>query len=247
VPVIRRNSPGAEVGITLNFEVSEPASRSAADLALARAHDATFNRWFTDPVFGRGYPADGVELYAPAFPNGLDFIEPGDMDAMGVPIDFLGINYYTRNVYRDEQAPDNLPQTTFADKPRTEMDWEVYPNGLYKLLNRLYFEYNPPKLFVTENGCSYSDGPDTGGRVADERRRTYLRDHFAAAHRAMENGVPLAGYFVWSLMDNFEWAKGYVQRFGVVWVDFETQERIPKDSALWYSTVISENGFDPSL
>lgn len=243
VPVIRRNAPNAEVGITLNFTVSEPASQSAADLALARAFDATFNRWFTDPVFGRDYPADGVAIYAPSFPNGLDFVEPGDMESIAVPMDFLGVNYYSRGVHRDMSATDNLPQTNFADRPLTEMDWEVYPEGLYKLLNRLHFEYEPPKLYVTENGCSYSDGPDANGRVADHRRTAYLRDHFAAAHHAIENGVPLAGYFVWSLMDNFEWAKGYEQRFGVVWVDFETQERIPKDSALWYRDVIANNGF----
>lgn len=245
VPVIRRNSPSSEVGITLNFTVSEPASRSAADLAQARIFDGTFNRWFVDPIYGRGYPADIAAYYAPSLPDGVNFIEPGDMEAIAVSTDFLGVNYYSRAVLRDESVADNLPQTTFADLPQTEMDWEVYPHGLYKLLNRLYFDYEPPKLIVTENGCSYSDGPDADGRVPDERRRLYLRDHFAAAHRAIENGVPLAGYFVWSLMDNFEWAKGYQQRFGMVWVDYETQARIPKDSALWYSDVISANGFDP--
>jgi beta-glucosidase len=121
--------------------------------------------------------------------------------------------------------------------------WEIYPEGLYDLLNRLHFEYHPPKIYITENGTSFMDGPDENGRVADTRRLHYLRDHFAAARRAMDNGVPLAGYFVWSLMDNFEWAKGYKQRFGVVWVDYETQQRIPKDSALWYREVIAQNGF----
>ena len=123
------------------------------------------------------------------------------------------------------------------------MGWEVYPQGLYNLLNRLHFEYQMPKLYVTENGCSYSEGPDADGRVADQRRLDYLRDHFAAARQAMQNGVPLAGYFVWSLMDNFEWAKGYTQRFGIVWVDYETQQRIPKDSALWYKEVIANRGW----
>jgi len=110
-------------------------------------------------------------------------------------------------------------------------------------LNRLYFEYKPPKIYITENGTSFMDGPDESGRIPDSRRISYLRDHFAAAHRAMQNGIPLAGYFVWSLMDNFEWAKGYQQRFGVVWVDYETQQRTPKDSAKWYSGVIADNGF----
>lgn len=243
VPVIRHNSPGAEVGITLNFEVDEPASNSAADGQLALLEDGRFNRWFLDPIFGRHYPADIVASYAPYFPYGMDFIQPGDLSNMAIQTDFLGVNYYTRKVVRDETADDNEPAIRFADLPRTEMDWEVYPEGLYKLLNRLHFEYNIPKLYITENGCSYSDGPDANGRVPDTLRLNYLRDHFAAAHRAVYNGVPLAGYFVWSLMDNFEWAKGYAQRFGIVWVDYETQQRIPKDSALWYRQVIADNGF----
>ena len=135
-----------------------------------------------------------------------------------------------------------VPANEVATLPRTEMDWEVYPRGLYNLLCRLYFEYNAPKLYVTENGCSYSDGPDADGAIHDTRRLTYLRDHFIAAHRAILAGVPLAGYFVWSLMDNFEWAKGYTQRFGVVWVDYNTQQRIPKESALWVRDVIAANG-----
>jgi len=245
VPVIRGNSPGSEVGITLNFEVNEPASASAADYRLALDADGRFNRWFLDPLFGRHYPADIVAAYEPFFPYGLDFIQPGDFGHIAAPLDFLGVNYYTRRVRRDEDAEDNEEQTLFPDLPRTEMeDWEVYPEGLYKLLNRLHFEYGPRKLYITENGCSYSDGPDATSRIADDRRQSYLRDHFAAAYRAMQNGVPLAGYFVWSLMDNFEWAKGYVQRFGLVWVDYETQQRLPKDSARWYSQVIAANGFE---
>ena len=244
VPVIRANSPGAEVGITTNHEWFQAASASRADMRLATQMDGGFTRWFLDPLFGRHYPADAAAGYAPILPNGLNFVEPGDYEAIAAPIDFLGINYYTRRVARDEGAAVNLPQEIFTDRPRNEMDWEEYPEGLYKLLNRLYFDYGPRKLYVTENGASYSDGPDANGRIADTRRLDYLRDHFAAAHAAMQNGVPLAGYFVWSLMDNFEWAKGYLQRFGIVWVDFETQQRLPKASALWYRDVIANNGFD---
>ena len=122
------------------------------------------------------------------------------------------------------------------------MGWEVYPDGLFHVLGRLHFEYQVPKIYIAENGCSFSDAPGKDGRVQDRRRIDYLRDHLAAAQRAIEIGVPLAGYFVWSLMDNFEWARGYSQRFGIVWVDFETQQRIPKDSALWYKQVIADNG-----
>ncbi len=243
VPVIRANSPDAEVGITLNMEWVEAASHSAADARVAREADGRFNRWFLDPLYGRHYPADIVAGYAAALPNGLEFVLPGDLDAIATPTDFLGLNYYSRRVARDEEAADNLPQQIFADRPRTEMDWEEYPEGLYGLLNRLHFDYHPPKLYVTENGASFGNGPDATGRVADTRRLNYLRDHFGAARRAMSNGVPLAGYFVWSLLDNFEWAEGYRQRFGIVWVDYETQQRLPKDSALWYRDVIAANGF----
>ena len=244
VPVIRANSPGAEVGITLNMEWVEAASRSAADARVAGEAEGRFNRWFLDPLYGRHYPADVVAGYAAALPNGLDFVLPGDLDAIATPTDFLGLNYYSRRVARDEEAADNLPQEILADRPRTEMGWEEYPEGLYGLLNWLHFGYRPPKLYVTENGASFGNGPDAAGRVADTRRLNYLRDHFSAARQAMNNGVPLAGYFVWSLMDNFEWAEGYRQRFGIVWVDYETQQRIPKDSALWYRDVIAANGFE---
>ncbi len=246
VPAIRRNSPFAEVGITLNFSHCEAACFSEHDRKLAREFDGYFNRWFLDPLYGRRYPADKVAFYqetSKALPNGLDFVQPGDYEAIAARTDFLGVNYYTREVFRDHSAPDNLPQTVFAapHSERTDMGWEVYADGLYHLLNRLHFEYQTPKLYVTENGCSYADGPDAAGRVADQRRIDFLAAHFTAAQRAIQNGVPLEGYFVWSLMDNFEWAWGYKQRFGLVWVDFETQQRIPKDSALWYRDVIARN------
>ncbi|MBP6016832.1 MAG: beta-glucosidase [Candidatus Promineofilum sp.] len=254
VPVIRANSPDSEVGITLNFEATEPASNSAADARQTRIEDGMYNRWFVSPLFGRHYPADIVAHYAPIFPDGMDFIQPGDFEAIAAPMDFLGVNYYTRKIVRDETAENNAPQTRFPDLPKCDMHsgvwdpiyWEIYPQGLYDLLNRLYFEYKPPKLYITENGTSFLTGPDEDGRIRDINRLNYLRDHFAAAHRAMQNGVPLAGYFVWSLMDNFEWAKGYQQRFGIVWVDYETQQRTPKDSALWYSEVIADNGLVPA-
>jgi len=177
--------------------------------------------------------------------EGLTFVHDGDLDTIATETDFLGVNYYTRAIIRDENALANLRQTTFPppESERTEMGWEVYPDGLYDILNRLHFEYQPRKIYVTENGASYSDGPDTDGRVRDQRRVDYLRDHLVAVHRAIQNGVPLAGYFVWSLMDNFEWAKGYSQRFGIIWIDYETQQRIPKNSALWYKETIAQNGF----
>lgn len=243
VPVIRQNSPGAEVGITLNMSMNMAASASAADQAQALYSDGFVNRWFLDPVYGRHYPADMVAAYRKQFNESFDFIQEGDFETMAVPTDFFGLNYYTRHVVRDQEAEDNLPQVEFESKEnRTDIDWEVYPEGLYQILNRLYFDYQVPKIYITENGASYATGPDENGRVPDEKRLSYLKQHFEAAHRAIGNGVPLAGYFVWSFMDNFEWAYGYSQRFGITWVDYETQERILKDSALWYKQVIAKNG-----
>jgi beta-glucosidase len=242
VPIIRQNAPEAEVGITLDMSYVQPASASPADVAQARFDEGLVVRWFADPLYGRRYPADMVAAFQEKHNESFDFVQEGDFDRIAVPTDFLGLNYYTRRVSRDAEAPDNLPQTLFESaENRTEMDWEVYPEGLYQLLNRLHFDYQVPKLYVTENGASYGEGPDENGRVPDQRRLQYLQDHFIAAHRAIANGVPLAGYFVWSLMDNFEWGEGYTQRFGIVWVDYETQERIPKESALWYKQVIAEN------
>jgi beta-glucosidase len=248
VPVIRKNSPGSEVGITLNVGWSAAASNSAADLDLTRFEEGKWFRWFADPLYGRGYPVDKVADFEKGgfLPNGLDFVKGHDLKDISVPTDFIGLNYYARNVHR-ANTPDNEPQTVFQ-KPKnpenwTEMNWEVYPDGLLGVLARTYFDYQPRKLYVTENGASYSTPPDASGNVPDEHRTNYLREHFAAAQRAIELGVPLAGYFVWSLLDNFEWGYGYSQRFGIIWVDYETQKRTLKDSAKWYKKVIKKNGF----
>ncbi len=238
-PVIRQHSPAAEVGIALNINHVDPAGDSEADLAAARRLDGYTNRWFLDPLAGRPYPADMVEYYREQgqLPQEMDFMGD-DLPIIATPIDFVGLNYYTRLVARAGGEP-----TVPEGAPVTEMGWEVYPDGLYHVLNRLHTEYHLPKIYITENGAAYSDGPDETGRIADTRRRDYLRLHFAAAQRAIQAGAPLAGYFVWSLMDNFEWAHGFSQRFGLVWLDYRTQERIIKDSGHWYSAVIAQNGF----
>lgn len=248
VPVIRRNSPGSGVGIVLNINWNTPASNSAADREATRRGDAQWFRWFADPLYGRGYPSDAIIDFqrAGSLPRGLEFVQDGDMAAIATPTDFLGLNYYNRNVARAD-VPDNAPQDVFPAERTpenwTEMDWEVYPHGLTAVLARVHFDYQPRMLYVTENGASYSTPPDSSGRVPDVHRLNYLRGHLAAAHRAIQAGVPLGGYFAWSLMDNFEWSKGYSQRFGIIWVDYATQMRIFKDSALWYRDVISNNGF----
>jgi beta-glucosidase len=248
IPVIRRNSQESEVGITLNVVWKVPASKSVMDMDGARQEDGKWFRWFADPIYGRGYPVDMVEYFTKlnALPSGLDFVQASDMTTIASPTDFIGLNYYNRSVHR-VNVSDNEPQLVFP-KPKTsenwtEMDWEVYPEGLTAVLGRVYFNYQPFKIYVTENGASYSTGPDEKGSVPDELRTKYLRTHFAAMHRAIQAGVPLAGYFAWSLLDNFEWSFGYSQRFGIIWVDYETQKRTLKDSAKWYKGVIRKNGF----
>ena len=248
VPVIRRNSPGAEVGITININWVVAASSSRADRNAARSSDGEWFRWFAEPLYGRGYPSDKIDDYTRMgiLPDGLDFIQPGDMDIIATPTDFVGLNYYCRHIHRASD-PDNQPQTLLPNSKTpehwTEMGWENYPDGLTGVLGRVYFDYQPAKVYITENGASYSTPPDEKGNVPDELRTLYLKTHLAAAHRAVQVGVPLAGYFLWSLLDNFEWSWGYMQRFGIVWVDYKTQKRIIKDSGKWYKRVIKRNGF----
>lgn len=247
VPVLRAMLPDqAKVGITLNFSPPWPASDSPADVAAARRFDGFFNRWYLHPLIGRGYPADMLQHYRDE--GHLDaepaWLRPGDLEAMAVPIDFLGVNYYSRGLIRDEEAEDNLPRTIpepTADQ-KTDIGWEVYPDGLHRLLTRLSGDAPGLPLVITENGAAYHTPPDADGRIRDVRREAYLRGHLRACRRAIDDGVDLRGYFAWSFMDNFEWQEGYTQRFGIVWVDYETQERIPKDSALWFAKAIAHNG-----
>ena len=251
VPALRRNSPDAEVGITLILFPLVPGASNTAVPPVFRRLDGSFNRWFLDPLYGRRYPADIMAEYTEAgyLPaDNLDFIKLGDFEAIANHTDFLGVNYYSPVILRSEVTPENEnePMTLLYHGPEyeyTDIGMMVYPDGLRHLLNQLYFEYHPGKIYITENGASYSDSPDGKGRVRDRKRVSYLRNHLVAAHRALECGVPLAGYFVWSLIDNFEWNFGYTQRFGLIWVDYENQKRILKDSALWYKQVIAENGF----
>ncbi len=238
VSQIRANCPDGQVGITLNLSPHMPASPGTADRAAARFADGHNNRWFLDPLHGRGYPCDMVD----AFGDAMDFVQPEDLDTISVPVDFLGVNYYTRGIARaaiDES--ENVPRTVFRGGEITEMDWEVYPAGLYDLLGRLHFDYRIPAIYITENGAAFKDVVSPDGTVDDPQRLSYIKRHLAAAHRAIAAGVPLKGYFVWSLMDNFEWDKGYSKRFGIVYVDYQTQQRILKSSGKWYRQVIQEN------
>jgi beta-glucosidase len=232
----------------LNLGPMLPASDSAADHDAARYADGHFNRWFLDPVFGRGYPADIVRDHVDAgfLPSsGMTMVKPGDLQAIAAPTDFLGVNYYNRSIIRSEgvsEKDNDPPLRALAPSDEwTEMGWEVYPEGLHQTLMRVHLHYGPRKLYVTENGCSYSTGPDATGAVEDLRRVAFFRDHLREAHRAIGDGAPLAGYFAWSLMDNYEWERGYGQRFGIVHVDYPTQRRTPKASASFLSKVFRTN------
>lgn len=234
VPVIRASASGADVGITLDQAYSWPETSSEADRAAARRWAGFHNDWFLEPVFRGVYPADIVRLLEPT--GVLKRFDPAAISAARVPIDFLGINYYMRNIVRDDP---NSPLLGIAfgrtaGAEHTAMDWEVYPDGLLKQLLYIHHAYYPLKLYVTENGCAYDDPPPVDGRVHDPKRVEYYRLHLDAVEQAIALGVPMGGYFAWSLMDNFEWAEGYDKRFGIVYVDYATQQRTLKDSALYY-------------
>ncbi|HEX5040163.1 MAG TPA: GH1 family beta-glucosidase [Candidatus Limnocylindria bacterium] len=240
VDVIRSTVPSARIGIPLNLHHVKPASDTDADRAAARLHDGTANRWFLDPVLGRGYPRDIVEAFNP-FLEGVDVSE---LDTETPPIDILGVNYYTRHVVRavrDGEAVDGPEPTIMVDGglPVTEMGWEVHADGLRLLLQRIQREYAPASIAITENGAAFVDSVGPEGSIADSRRVAYYRDHIAATADAIAAGVPVEAYFAWSLMDNFEWGFGYTKRFGIVHVDFETQRRTVKASGAWYRDLIA--------
>lgn len=239
VPIIRANSPNSRAGIVLNPNWVDPASDSDADKAAAHIADGFNNRWFLDPVLKGEYPADILNILGDNAPK----VDDGDLKAISVPIDFLGINYYTRAVVAYDPTQEGGQRWEHPEGEYTAMDWEVYPLGLYNLLMRLKNEYNAPPLYITENGAAYEDVVTPDGEICDERRQAYLESHLAACHRAIQDGVPLKGYFVWSLLDNFEWAYGYSRRFGITYVDYTTLKRTLKQSGEWYSKTAKANGF----
>lgn len=244
---IRERVGDAQVGIALDSRPTRPAT-TARGRAAARHFDGFRNRWFHDPVFGRGYPADMVEAWDRAghFVDGpLDFVVDDDLDRIATPIDFLGVNYYTSIEVAVDRAEHEDPEVEPGPQVgpgHTEMGWAITPDALTDWLVRLQAEYDPPSIVITENGASFSTGPDPQGRVRDDRRIAYLDAHLRACRRAIDRGVRLDGYFLWSLLDNLEWTSGYAQRFGIVHVDHETGTRIPKDSYWWYRDLVDEGG-----
>ncbi|OGO33765.1 MAG: beta-glucosidase [Chloroflexi bacterium RBG_16_57_11] len=242
VEAIRSAAPKTtQVGITLNLHSIHPASQSEADLQAARRFDGIQNRLFLDPISKGSYPQDLIDFFGRRFPS----IGPDDMHIIQAPVDFLGVNNYFRFVIQnDPDDPDlRLREIFLKEREYTEM-WEIYPPGIYEVLTRVWKDYGPAKMYITENGCAVPDGIDADGRVRDYRRTRFLRDHLFQCYRAIGDGVPLKGYFVWSLMDNFEWAYGYAKRFGITYIDYSSQKRTLKDSGAWYSRLARANGFD---
>ena len=244
VQAYRASGLTAEIGITLNMNISYPIDPSnPADVEAARRNQEHSNNLFGDPVYLGKYPE---ALFAHLKKKGvvLPDIKDGDMELISQKLDFFGLNtYFTDHLTAD---PANWPLECVSlktGKPRTDADWEVNPEGMYDLLKWVHQRYKPQKLIITENGAACNDWVNIDGKVADPNRIDYLTRYLIQVHRAIGDGVPVKGYYVWCFCDNFEWAWGLSRRFGIVHVDYTTQKRIPKESALWYSETIRHNGF----
>jgi beta-glucosidase len=239
VQALRASTPDVPVGIALNLAPVRTASASAADRAAAERMDGHLNRWFLDPLLRGGYPGDMLEHYARRYGT-LDAIRAGDLEAIAAPLDFLGVNYYSPQRVRADPTRQPLELGHLAPPPpTTAMGWEVDPDGLHELLVRIRRDYGDFPIYITENGAAFEDGPVVNGTVEDPRRVHFLRAHLQALGRAVADGVDARRYFAWSLLDNFEWEHGYAKRFGLVYVDYSTQRRVPKRSGLWYRDFIA--------
>jgi len=224
-----------QVGIVLNTRPVEPATDLEQDRALADQYWQRNEGWFLDPLLRAEYPPAAWEDYGDRRPA----VQPGDMSLIAQLLDWLGVNYYSRGMAQQGQILDPVPGSEYTD-----MGWEIHAPALRRLLVRLKRDYPVPPLYITENGAAFPDQVSPDGRVHDPRRIAYLRDHLIQARLAIADGVDLRGYFVWSLLDNFEWAHGYAKRFGLIYVDYATQQRIVKDSGEWYARVIAHNGVE---
>jgi beta-glucosidase len=251
---IRGGRRPAQLGIVVNLYDVTPASQSPIDLDAARRIDGQQNRWFLDPLLRGCYPADIVEDFSTC--TDMAFVQDGDLETISTRLDWLGVNYYSSFTVRGLDAPkpavkgarptpwigtEDVEQVANG-LPRTHMGWDVVPSGLTRVLQRVSGDYDAPPIYVTENGAAFEDVV-VDGEVDDVERATYVDAHLAACLDAVESGVDLRGYFVWSLLDNFEWAWGYERRFGVVRVDYETQKRTIKRSARAYAAIAAENGW----
>ncbi len=229
---IRAGAPDSRLAIVLNFTPIEPATDAAADIEIAHHRNHLENHWYADPITGRGYPADTAQHFEWDQNEVLD----GDLEIISAPIDLLGINYYTRE-FASADNSFTLPEGT----RRNTMGWEIHPPSFGKLLRWIHDRYHVPAYLITENGCPMPDDLRHEGRILDDDRIEFIRDHLEQVHGTIQEGVPIEGYLVWSMLDNFEWAWGYGPTFGIVEVNSHTLERIPKKSALWFSDVAANN------
>ena len=240
VKALRESGTDNRIGITLDLSVVRPGRDHDDDREAAARLDGHHNRWFLDPIFHGAYPADMLELYEQRF-GSFDAAQPGDLETIAQPLDFLGVNFYRPNVVT---ADDDGSVLGLRDVPldgeTTAMGWPIVPSALTELLVRIASDYGGVPLLITENGAAFVDSLNGTDVVEDPRRVAYIKGHLAATEDALAAGVDVRGYYVWSLLDNFEWEHGYSQRFGIVYVDFETQRRIPKRSALWYRDRIAK-------
>lgn len=228
VQAIRGVDPKLEVGIVLNQWMADAADDEPQSIKNAEKAWNVGETTFLYPIF-KGY-------YHPEFAGGLPEIQAGDMALISQKLDFLGINFYSRNLYNAQGHVDEVSGSEY-----TEMGWEVCAPALRRMLNKINNEYDVPPIYITENGASFPDEVSADGKVHDPRRLDYLKNHFIQTRLAMQDGVDVRGYFVWSLLDNFEWGHGYTKRFGIIRVDYDTQERVIKDSGEWYAEVIRKN------
>jgi len=226
----------AKIGVAIDVNQVAPATDSERDRLAAMQWSSGRDAWFLDPLFGRGYPALGLEAHREAgHLEGVDLTDPPAGD-----LDYLGLNYYRRDsVSAKSDLPFDWEIGAVPGSEQTQMDWHVAPDGLRDTLIDLNATYAPREIAITENGAAYPDGVAKDGQVHDQDRLVYLARHVSAAGEALAAGVPLTGYYVWSLLDNYEWSLGYSRRFGVIRVDFDDQRRTPKDSARWYQRLIA--------
>jgi beta-glucosidase len=225
------------IGITINLVPSYPATGNEEDKKAAMVFDGQYNRWFLDPLFKADYPEDMKEVFKKLIGD-FDFVKDGDMAKISVKNDFLGVNYYSRELIEYSSDSELGYKKVHGNFKRTEMDWEIVPDALYRLILRLREKYTDIPIYITENGAAFKDKVSKDGKVHDGRRIDYLRRHLKKIADLNQEGADIKGYFLWSLIDNFEWGHGYSKRFGIIYIDFETQDRILKDSALWYKDLI---------
>jgi beta-glucosidase len=233
---------GGEIGFAPNTTWLEPFSNKQEDIDACRRGVGEFVEWFFDPVFKGSYPQFLVDWFTA---KGVTVpILEGDLKDIHQPIDFVGINYYTGSVARYKENSGNLNiEEVDMGYEKTDIGWNIYPEGFYNVLTYITEQYGEVPIYITENGSCYNDEP-VDGRVKDDRRTNYLKQHLTALKRSMDSGVNIKGYITWSLLDNFEWAEGYSKRFGIVFVNYRTLERIKKDSFYWYKQTIRNNWFD---